>query len=92
MRQDYQFKLIQGDFTAERARKVLIQMINHKIDFHNVESFSNQERNEGDVDHAKKRVAELEQVRKDLHTTLEEAEKLGMNLEITGTIEIKMTK
>ena len=92
MKQDYEFKLIEGEFEPARARKVLVQMINHKIDFHNVESFSNQERNMGDVGHAKKRVAELEQVRKDLVATLEEAEKSGMTLQISGTIEIKMMR
>ena len=38
------FKLIDGDFTAEEARDILLALVNHKISHHEMNAFSNQVR------------------------------------------------
>lgn len=36
------FKLIDGDFTAEEARDILLALVNHKISHHEMNAFSEQ--------------------------------------------------
>jgi len=35
-------KLIDGNFTAQNARELLIELLLHKINYHRVQKFSNQ--------------------------------------------------
>jgi hypothetical protein len=36
----YQFKLIEGNFSSQDAKTVLMSVINSKINFHNLNAFS----------------------------------------------------
>ena len=45
----YQFKLIQGDFSPQDAKTVLMSVINSKINFHNLNAFSEFVKNNEDL-------------------------------------------
>ena len=56
MENDFQFQLIDGEFTPAGAAKVLFPLINNKINYHSLESFSNEIRFEKDATNSKKRI------------------------------------
>lgn len=82
------FKLIDGVFTPEEAAKVLTTLINSKIDYHNLEDFSNHIRFNKDLAHSKKRVVELTEAKETIKNLLEAATANGLNLVLKSTIEI----
>lgn len=68
-----QINLIDGDFSAEDAREILIDLINKKIQFHSLKSHEKWEKS-GTIDlNGQKRIKELEQARANI-------------LELTNTI------
>lgn len=89
MEKDFQFQLIDGEFTPVGAAKVLFPLINNKINYHSLESFSNEIRFDKDVSNSKKRIAELQQVQLQIQELLEEAEENGLKLKITSKIKIE---
>lgn len=86
-RQD--FKLIDGVFNPKEATKVLTSLINSKINYHNLEDFSNHIRFNNDVSQSKKRIAELIETKERILDLMEIAEANGIDLIINSTIEIK---
>jgi hypothetical protein len=40
--EEYQFKLVEGQYTTVEAQKILLGLINSKINFHQLEHFSNE--------------------------------------------------
>lgn len=89
MEKDFQFQLIDGEFTPVGAAKVLFPLINNKINYHSLESFSNEIRFDKDVSNSKKRIAELQQVQLQIQELLEKAEENGLKLKITSKIKIE---
>lgn len=61
-----EFKLIYGSFTSEEAREVLLGLLDFKIQFHSQKVFSNDIRFGADDVKSKKRIEELEKVKKEL--------------------------
>ena len=90
MENDFQFQLIDGEFTPAGAAKVLFPLINNKINYHSLESFSNEIRFEKDVTNSKKRISELQQVQLMIQELLEKAEANGSKLKITSQIKIEL--
>lgn len=86
------YKLIDGTFSAEEAGKILLQIVNNKINYHSLQSFSIKERFNGDVSHSEKRIKQLIKVRKSLLKALESASKKGLALDIHCSIEMKPIK
>lgn len=86
------YKLIDGTFSAEDATKILLDIINNKINYHHLHVFSVKERFNGDASHSEKRIKELTQIGKSIRKTLDAAEKKGLRVEIHGPIEIKVIK
>jgi hypothetical protein len=41
-KKEYQFKLVEGQYTTVEAQKILLGLINSKINFHQLENFSNE--------------------------------------------------
>lgn len=74
-------KLIDGTFSADRARSILMGLINHKINFHGKTGFSNEIRYGSDHEHSDKRILELTREKEDLTQWLN-------SLKDTDTIEI----
>ncbi|MGL2986531.1 hypothetical protein ACSVH5_02945 [Flavobacterium sp. RSSA_27] len=89
MEKNFQFQLIDGEFTPIAAAKVLFPLINNKINYHSLESFSNEIRFDKDVTNSKKRIAELQEVQLLIQELLEKAEENGLKLKITSQIKIE---
>lgn len=52
-------QLIDGTFSPEKAKSILLQLLNDKMNFHYLEKVSNEERFGKDHEHSDKRIAEL---------------------------------
>jgi hypothetical protein len=90
MEKQYKFKLIEGDFSIDEAKKMVMSLISSKINFHNLNSFSDYVRFNRDPKKVEKRIAELTTTREEILNLLEEAEKKGMKLNIKSTIAIEL--
>lgn len=90
MENKYQYKFIEGDFSSEEAKTVLMTLINNKINFHNLNSFSDYVKNNGSSEKAKKRIAELTITRDAILELMEKAEKEGKKLSIKSDISIEL--
>ncbi len=86
------FKLIEGEFDAHDAAEVLLSVISDKINFHEVQLLSCQERNSGDAAYSKKRFEELRHTREEVTELLREAREKNLKLQINSDIEIKITE
>lgn len=84
------YKLIDGTFKASDASQILLEIINNKINYHNLQAFLIKEKFDGDVSHSEKRVKQLIKMGKSLKKMLESAEKKGLNVKITCPIEIEV--
>jgi hypothetical protein len=85
----YQFKLIQGDFSPQDAKTVLMSVINSKINFHNLNSFSEFVKNSEDCETSKQRISVLTASLVDINKLLEESDRNGKRLKINGDITIE---
>jgi|AntRauMFilla1563_2_1112583.scaffolds.fasta_scaffold04205_4 hypothetical protein len=83
-------KLVKGEFSPNEAKEVLFSLITSKIRFHQLEVFSNSERNIGDIDYSEKRITELENSKIRMASIIEDATKKGKKIKINGTIEIEI--
>lgn len=86
----HEFQLVEGEFSSEDALKLLMSLLNNKINFHQLESFSNQIRNGNDFSHSKKRVEYLKQSIEDIKLVLKDAEENGKQLKIDSVIKISL--
>ncbi|MFV8270863.1 hypothetical protein ACNQGP_13155 [Flavobacterium sp. GT2N3] len=91
MKKEYQFKLIEGEFAPSEAGKILFSLINSKINFHNLETFSNQIRNNQENPHSKIRLETLLASSEYIKELIEEASSKGMELRIDSVIQIVLT-
>ena len=88
MEKEYQFKLIEGQFAPLEAGKVLFSLINNKINYHNLEKFSNQIRFDEDNLHSKTRLEILSEASAYIKDLISEASLKNMELKIEGVIQI----
>lgn len=91
MEKEYQFKLVEGQFAPSEAGKVLFSLINSKINYHNLEIFSNQIRFDGENPHSKIRIKTLSGASEYIKELIKEASLKDMELEIEGVIQIALT-
>lgn len=84
------FKLIDGNFTPEESKSVIIPLLNRKIDFHALVAFSEEIRFNRDKVSSKTRIAELEKSITEISKLIDEAEKLGKKLNVKSEIHIEM--
>lgn len=87
-----EYKLIDGIFTSEEAEKVLTALFNYKIDYHNREDFSNHIRFNKDIEHSKKRIAELTATREAIQQLIANSKSENFNLVINSTVTISLEK
>jgi hypothetical protein len=85
----YQFKLIEGDFSSQDAKTVLMSVINSKVNFHNLSAFSEFVKNNETCETSKRRISALSTAREDILKLIEESEKKGMKLKINGDITVE---
>lgn len=80
--------LVKGSFDPENARLVLMNLVNDKINFHQLNDWSRRERF-GESDSASlKRVEELQQIKVQIMQLTEHASSHGLKLKINCDIEI----
>lgn len=91
MEKEYQFKLIEGQFSPSEAETVLLALINSKINFHNLETFSNQIRFNTENPNSKIRIHLLLEASEYIRALVEEASSKGMDLKIESVIQIILT-
>lgn len=85
------YRLINGSFSPDAARQVLMSLINHKINFQQLNNWSHRERFGEDNPAAVKRVEELNQTREDIAQLIEEATAMGLKLSINSNIDIELS-
>ena len=84
------FKLIDGEFSAEETQKILMSLINNKIDFHNLFAFSNHIRFNNDVNGSKKRIEELTQTREMIAEVTKKAVQEGYHFKVQSFINLEI--
>lgn len=89
MKSNDNYMLIEGKFNPEGAAKVLFALVNSKINYHNLEAFSNHERHGSDITKAEKRIKELQIMNRKIKKAIDYAIKNNKELEIKGNINLK---
>lgn len=85
------FKLIDGTFSPEEAKTILSTLINNKIDYHNLQIFSDGERFGEEVTaKTTQRIAELKQDLESLHSQVEQAKASNKKFTIKSSIAIDL--
>ncbi|HCW08505.1 MAG TPA: hypothetical protein DGG95_14195 [Cytophagales bacterium] len=82
-------KLIEGNFTKDKASLLLLELLAHKIQYHQLQKFSSEERFGKDLDFSEKRIAELKEEKEkliDWMNALPEAK----SIEIRGDIQLEV--
>ncbi|MGY5848578.1 hypothetical protein ACW6QP_14305 [Salegentibacter sp. HM20] len=81
-------KLIDGKFSANEAKEILLNMISSKIQFHTIKDFSSEIRTGEPENNSQKRMKELGETRERIITLLDDAQKNNLVVEIQSTINI----
>ncbi len=90
MNNTQQFKLIDGTFNAPEAAQILLSLVKSKIDFHNLQKVSNEERFGVDLARSDQRLAELRQLHETLKSICASAGKNGQRVQVDGHIAITL--
>jgi len=88
MQTNLTFDLIDGTFKPFEAKSVLFTLIKDKINFHEREIFSADERFGTDLPHSKKRIKDLNEALVRIEQVINEFEKSNLEIKISGAIEI----
>lgn len=89
MKKKQDFKLIEGEFTPQDAKEVLINLYTSKINFHLMKNFSFSERFGKDDETANKRIPELKKSMAIISAIVEKAIDKQKTLIITATVNIQ---
>ena len=83
-------KLIEGEFSFKEAREILTSMFNSKINFHNIQNWSSQERYGKDDETAQKKIPLLKNEIEKLEEIILEAKANNKKLVINSEINISL--
>ena len=89
MKENFNFKLVNGVFDPSEAKKILMDLINTKINYHSLEAFRNHIRFNTEISSSEKRIEELKKTRESIQEIIELAEKNNMKLEVKSEIFIE---
>lgn len=92
MKANHTYKLIDGEFTPSEAKKMLLDLINAKINFHNLDGFSNHIRFNAALSNHQSRVEQLSQTRESIKFLTELADSNNMKLKINSEVTIELIK
>lgn len=81
-------KLVSGLFTPDEAKEVLFDMLNSKINFHNIKSLSSVVRYNHPNLESESRIKELTEIREQLLAHIQKATNDKLSLRIESSIEI----
>ena len=84
------YKLLEGTFSPDEARQILLSLVKSKIDFHNMAKLSNEERFGQDTAPSERRLAELRQLQETLKTVCQSAADTGQRVQVNGWIELTL--
>jgi len=90
MNKNENLSLIEGKFTPEEAREILINIFSKKVNFHERRNFSSQERFGKDDPIALKRIPELKQSIEKITTLMSEASANDKQVVISSQINIQL--
>jgi hypothetical protein len=90
MKNSFEFKLIEGEFSSTGAARVILPLINKKINYHSLEGFSNEIRFNTDPSHSRLRIKALQEAQVSIEELLALAESKGMKIRIKSSIEIEI--
>ena len=90
MDKSFEIDLITGSFTPLETSKVLFPLINSKIHYHNLEVFSAQIKEQGDVAHSKKRLQYLNDAADNVDKIIKEAVSQNKKFQIETKIVLKL--
>ena len=85
-------KLIEGKFSPEDAKEILLELINHKINFHKLKNFSSEERFGQSIEGSKKRIEYLKKAKQKIVKIIDKANDNNNNLRLESSIEIFIEK
>lgn len=85
-------KFIDGKFSPEEAKELIVDLINHKIHFHSMKNFSSEERFGKPVEGSQKRKEQLKASREEIVLLLQQAVDNNTNLRIKSSINIAFEK
>ncbi|NDI99586.1 hypothetical protein GWA97_10915 [Flavobacterium sp. LaA7.5] len=83
-------KLIDNVFTPADASQIVLGLINHKINFHGLDAFSNEIRNRDDGGHAADRVTALVAEKARMQEIVKLAQETGQKLKINCDIQVSL--
>lgn len=84
----HEVQLIEGQFSPTEAMKMLMSLFNSKINYHQLESFSNQIRFDDNGSQSQKKIESLTKSGEILQTIIKEASNNGKQLKIESVIKI----
>ena len=82
------FTLIEGVFTPEDAKEVLLNLIEYKIQFHHRKNFSSEIKSGSQDDYSLRRMEELKETKIKIQEMLNSPDKEDIHLSITSLITI----
>ena len=91
MKKNHDFKLIEGVFTPQDAKEVLISLYSSKLNFHEMKNFSSNERLGKNDETSTKRIPELKKSILDITEIIENAVKKKRKLILTAVVNIQVT-
>lgn len=89
MENEFEFELVNGNFSPEEAKTVINSLINSKINFHNLEDFSNSIRFNSDSSNSKIRIEQLNEIKTKINQLLTEANSKNLSVELNCHFEAK---
>ena len=85
-------KLIEGKFSPEDAKEILLELINHKINFHTLKNFSSEERFGQSIEGSKKRIEYLKEAKEKIVEIIDKAKLDNSSLRLESSINIFFEK
>jgi hypothetical protein len=83
-----EIKLIDGVFTPNEAKSLLVTMIDNKINYHKLDDFSYHIRTDRHPHHSKERVEELLETKAQLRSWIDLIQHSSLKIKGTVTIEL----
>ncbi len=90
MKKKETIELIKGSFKPDEAREILLQLLNNKINFHNLKNWSSQERLGKPDAYSSQRLRNLEESRKKVQNLFSNSINGEEIITINSTIEINI--
>jgi hypothetical protein len=86
------FELINGTFSAEEGKDIILNLLNHKIHFHTVRSLSYWEKTGNKDNESLKRLGELKATRENFLKLFDDPNFNAKNLSVASLIQIDLVQ